>query len=83
MLFVRLLPNKGSRITQSQFKAKRKCIFATWLHILIEQQNMVLIYRAGRTAYLPVQMAAASVSLKFWDADVNGIEHIILADTKW
>ena len=29
-----------------------KSTFATWLHVLIELQNSVLIYRAGRIAAL-------------------------------
>ena len=52
MFFGRLLPNEASRITQSQFRTKIKITFATWLHISIELQNRVLIYRVGRTATL-------------------------------
>ena len=48
MFFGILLPNKASTIKQSQFRTKIKGTFGTRLHILIELQNKVLIYRARK-----------------------------------
>ena len=52
VFFGRLIPKKASRIIQYQFRTKIKSAFATRMHILIELQNSVLIYRAGRMAAL-------------------------------
>ena len=51
-IFWKITSKKASRIIQYQFRTKIKSAFATWMHILIELQNSVLIYRAGRIVSL-------------------------------